>query len=208
MHAMPRFFYFDLGNVLLYFDHRRACRQVAEVAGVSPERVWEVVFASGLEDRYEAGQVSTREFYETFCRETRSRPPLDELAHAASAIFEVNCGVKAVLAQLAAAGCRLGLLSNTNEIHWNYFAGGRYALIPDVFEVLVLSFRVGVMKPQAGIFRAAAEMAGVEPGQIFYVDDVPGHVTAARQAGFDAVQYTTTPALVEALWQRGVAFNY
>ena len=40
------FLYFDLGNVLLYFDHRLACQQMGAVAGVSAETVWEVVFAS------------------------------------------------------------------------------------------------------------------------------------------------------------------
>jgi hypothetical protein len=40
------------------------------------------------------------------------------------------------------------------------------------------------------------------------MDDVPGHVAAANEAGFDAVQYTTTPALVAELRNRGVTFNY
>lgn len=31
----PRFFYFDLGNVLLYFDHSLAMRKMAKIAGVS-----------------------------------------------------------------------------------------------------------------------------------------------------------------------------
>ena len=37
---------------------------------------------------------------------------------------------------------------------------------------------------------------------------MPENVAAARQAGFDAVAYTTTPALVDELHRRGVEFNY
>ena len=48
----------------------------------------------------------------------------------------------------------------------------------------------------------------MSPQEIFFCDDVIGHVTAAREAGFDAVQYTTTAALVADLWRRGVRFNY
>jgi putative hydrolase of the HAD superfamily len=205
----PRFLYFDLGNVLLHFDHRRGARQMAAVAGIEdPEVVWRTVFASDLEQRYEAGALSSREFYEHFCDATGSQPAYDALACAAGDIFEVNVSVKAVLAALAEAGQRLGLLSNTNEVHWNHFASGRYALLPDVFETEVLSFRERSMKPEEKIFRIAAERAGCRPEEIFYVDDTVGHVEAARRLGFDAVPFTTTPQLVRDLRARGVEFNY
>jgi FMN phosphatase YigB (HAD superfamily) len=206
--SCPQFLYFDLGNVLLYFDHRRGARQMAEVAGVAPEWVFQVVFQSGLELEYEAGRLTSHQFYEEFCRQTQTRPDYERLARAAGAIFEVNLGAKAVLASLLAAGNRLGLLSNTNEVHWQYFADGRYGLIPEAFETLVLSFEVGTVKPDERIFQVAAERAGVAPEDIFYVDDTLGHVEAARRAGFDAVQYTTTRALVSDLLSRGVRFNY
>ena len=204
----PRFLYFDLGNVLLYFDHMQACRQIAALAEIDPQQVWDLVFDSGMELRFEAGEVSTDEFYDHFCRQTKTRPEFAALTHAASSIFRVNGGMKAVLGQLLAARHRLGLLSNTNEIHWRHVADGRYSLLPEAFEVLVLSYEVKAVKPDPKIFRIAAEMAGVAPEDIFYTDDVPGHVAAARTAGFDAVQYTTTPALVNELRARGVEFNY
>jgi putative hydrolase of the HAD superfamily len=65
----PQFLYFDLGNVLLWFDHHLAARQMAAVAGVAEERVWRLVFEGELEQRYEAGEIGDREFYEIFCRE-------------------------------------------------------------------------------------------------------------------------------------------
>jgi putative hydrolase of the HAD superfamily len=205
---MPQFIYFDLGNVLLYFDHRRACRQMADLAGVDAEKVWNIVFESGLELKYEAGQVSTDEVYETFCRQTGTQPEFDRLALAASDIFEVNAGIKPIVAFLHAAGHRLGLLSNTNELHWRLVSDGRYGLIPGVFEQVVLSYEVGAIKPEPAIYQIAAERAGVTPREIFYVDDVAGHVAAARAAGFDAVQYTGVSQLAAELHRRGVRFNY
>jgi HAD superfamily hydrolase (TIGR01493 family) len=204
----PSFLYFDLGNVLLFFDHEQGCRQMAAVAGIEVAQVREAVFGSGLEYHYEAGEMSTTEFYEEFCRATGARPNLDQLAYAAAAIFQLNVPIKAVLAQLASAGYRLGLLSNTCEIHWNYFADGRYSLIPEVFDTLALSFQIGALKPDPKIYLAAAELAGVAPQDVFFVDDIAGHVAGAKAVGFDAVQYTSTPALVSELRKRGVEFNY
>jgi FMN phosphatase YigB (HAD superfamily) len=204
----PRFLYFDLGNVLLYFSHARMCRQMAEVAGVEEEQVRHVLFDSGLEIAYERGELSTEAFYERFCQAIGRRPDFARLALAANDIFEVNVGMKAVIGSLLAAGCRLGLLSNTSELHFNFYADGRYALIPDAFEQLALSFKLGAVKPEAAMYEAAAQLAGVPPAEIFFTDDVLANVDGAREAGFDAVQYTSTPQLVAELRARGIEFNY
>ena len=204
----PKFLYFDLGNVLLWFDHRQAAQQMGEVAGISADKVWQVVFESGLEERFEAGQLDDQEFFETFCRDTGTRPSREALLEAGSAIFKMNASMIPVIAQLDTAGHRMGILSNTCGPHWSYCAAGRFVLICQAFDVLALSYQIGVCKPDPKIFAAAAKLAGVSPPEIFYTDDIAGNVDAARMAGFDAVQYTTTPQLVRDLRDRGVRFNY
>jgi FMN phosphatase YigB (HAD superfamily) len=204
----PKFLYFDLGNVLLNFDHRQACRQMGQVAGVEADTVWDVVFAGDLELRYEAGEVNDREFYEIFCRQTGSQPDFDALLLAGSEIFTANTSMIPVVAALDAARYRLGILSNTCPGHWNYCSDGRYGLIRQAFSVYALSYELGACKPAAKIFAGAARLAGVPSDEIFFVDDVAGHVAGARAAGYDAVQYTTTPALVADLRARGLEFNY
>jgi FMN phosphatase YigB (HAD superfamily) len=204
----PRFIYFDLGNVILNFDHRLACRQMGEVSGVSEQKVWDLVFATDLEQRYEAGKINDQEFYEIFCRETGSRPDLAALLLAGSAIFTPNYSIFPVIAALHGAGHRLGILSNTCPGHWSYCRDGRYGLIDLAFDVYALSYELQACKPSPKIFAGAAVLAQTPPEEIFFTDDIAGHVAAAREAGFDAVQYTTTPALVDELRQRGLQFNY
>lgn len=208
----PKFFYFDMGNVLLNFSHERACRQIAELfraAGgtCQADDVRTFVFESDLEDQSETGRVTTAELYERLCRQFGARPALGEVERAAGEIFEVNATIKPIVAALLHTRRRLGVLSNTNEVHWRTVTDGRYGLLRDAFSVYALSFEIGAMKPDATIFVRAAELAGVAPREIFYVDDIPGHVAAARQVGFDAVQYTTAAALAGELRQRGVGMN-
>jgi putative hydrolase of the HAD superfamily len=200
--------YFDLGNVLVLFDHRIACHNVSKLAGVPAEQVWDLVFAGGLNERLDAGSLSTAEFCELVCGKFGCRPSWDELTLAASDIFQLNYSMNAVLGRLSGAGYRLGLLSNTSDLHWKYLTDDRYWLIPGAFEQVVLSFREKLMKPDPRIYRLAAERAGVEPHEVFYVDDLPANVAGALEAGLDAVQYTTTPALVDALHRRGIRINY
>jgi len=207
MTSLPRFLYFDLGKVLIDFDTQRMIRQVAELCRAEAEAVVRAVVDSGLQRRYELGELSSREFYEEFCRQIGRRPAYEALAQAASDIFWLNLPMVPVVAQLAQAGYRLGILSNTCEHHWEYCLR-RFAILHDTFEVLILSYRVGALKPDPKIYHAAAEAAGCRPEEIFFVDDTPGHVEGARRVGFDAVVYTTVPALVAELRARGLRFNY
>jgi putative hydrolase of the HAD superfamily len=203
----PKFLYFDLGKVLVDFDVGQMFRQMAEVAGVDPARVKEVVINSGLQQQYETGQVSAREFYEAFCGQTGTRPDCDALRRAGAEIFALNLSIFPVVTQLYHARHRLGILSNTCESHWEYCTR-RYRILNGLFSVQALSYRIGATKPDAAIFRKAAELAGVEPQEIFYLDDYADHIAGAEAVGFDAVQYTSTPQLVADLRSRGVRFNY
>lgn len=203
----PRFIYFDLGQVLVTFDYGRMLRQVAEVAGIDPSDVEKVIFASGLQSQYERGQITTAQFYEAFCQRTGTRPPLAELEHAASDFFELNTSIVPVVAQVWQAGYRPGVLSNTCDLHWHH-CRREFALVRETFDVCVLSYEVGAAKPEPAIYAAAIERAGCRPEEIFFTDDIAGHVLGAQAAGIDAVQYTSTPALVDALRARGVELSY
>jgi len=206
--STPAFFYFDLGNVLLNFDHHRAARQMAEVAGVDAGDIWRIVFESDLETRFETGVISASDFYKEFCRATNTEPDYQSLLTAASAIFEVNASIVPVVGYLCAAGYRMGVLSNTNEAHWEYVFDGRYPFLRLYFQVFALSYQLGAMKPDAHIYTAAAELAGVEPPEIFFVDDRPDNVTAACRAGYDAILFETASQTARELRRRGVRTNY
>lgn len=210
---MPiRFIYFDVGHVLLHFDNQRLCRQVSELTGLPAEKIWQTFVDTELAERFETGLLTPREFYTEFCDILGARPDYDALALALSDIFSVHAPIKPIVSHLWAAGYRLGLLSNTNELHWDHFADGRFEMIPACFEQHALSFRLRAMKPDPAIYRAAAEMAGAAPGEIFFMDDRPENVAAACEFGFDAVQYGPGPdaanRLAEQLHQRGIEINY
>lgn len=203
-----RFLYFDLGNVLLHFSHRQAAEQLAALAGVAPDAVFEGLFKSDVNYRCDAGQLSGPEFCATFRKLFPCDAGDDAIHHAASDIFRVNTPMKAVTAQLKAAGHRLGILSNTCDMHTEFFTDGRYSGIPTDFEVVVLSYKLKLMKPDAAIYLEAAKMAGVAPDEVFYTDDIQANVDGARAAGFDEVLFTTAADYVGELRRRGIRFNY
>ena len=64
------------------------------------------------------------------------------------------------------------------------------------------------MKPATEIYADAVASVGLRPQEIFFVDDLEANVEGARQAGFDAVHYTSAAELDKALRKRGVRINY
>ena len=203
----PKFLYFDLGKVLIDFSLDRMFQQIADAAGIDAAAARTAILNSGLMREHESGRVSDRQYYEAFCTATNTRPSFDALTRAATEIFEQKTSMLPLVAQLHQAGYPLGILSNTCDIHWEY-CRQHYRIVADGFDVYALSYRMGAVKPEAAIFHAAAELAGVLPEDIFFVDDIAEHVVGAKAVGFDAVQYTTTFALAEELRNRGVRFNY
>jgi HAD superfamily hydrolase (TIGR01509 family) len=202
-----RFLYFDLGMVLVEFSVERMLRQMADVSGASPEAVGQVLFGGDLQQRYEMGIISSREFYDQFCEHTGTKPDYHALHRAGAEIFSLNLSMLPIVAHLRQAGYRMGVLSNTCEVHWQY-CFDRYRIISDNFEVYALSYRIGAVKPEAAIYQAAADLAGCRPEDIFFVDDKSPLVDGAKAAGFDAIHYNSAAQVAEELRRRGLRFNY
>ena len=201
----PKFIYFDLGKVLVDFSFERMFRQMGDAAGIEPQQV-QTVLAAGLQSDYETGRLDSRAAHEVFCRQTGTRPDYEAFSLASNDIFTPIDSMLPVVAQLYQAGHRLGILSNTCEGHWNHCLR-RYGMLREFFSIHALSFEIGALKPDAAIFRKAAELANCQPEEIFYTDDLPGHVAGARSVGFDALVYTSTAELVKELGKRGVEFS-
>jgi putative hydrolase of the HAD superfamily len=89
------------------------------------------------------------------------------------------------LAALREAGLRLAVVSNWDCSLRGVLGGlGLSAAV----DAVVVSAEVGVLKPHAGIFRAAVEKLGCEPGEALFVgDSLETDVVGAQGAGIRAL---------------------
>ncbi|WDI42969.1 HAD family hydrolase [Bremerella sp. P1] len=206
MSSTLEFFYFDLGKVLLDFDHEIACRQLADVLETSAESIRSDVFHSGQQWKYERGEITTLDLHQWLCDRYDVEAKLEDVCHAASHIFHPIPGTIEIAAALHAAGKRMGILSNTCDAHWEYCLGKPFPFLDDYFPIHALSFRLGTMKPDPEIYLKAAALCDVSPEKIFFVDDREENVAGAADAGYDAVLFTSPADLREALNTRGIPF--
>jgi len=203
------FIYFDLGNVLISFDHSRAWQQIAELTGIPPERVEQILFNSGLQTLYEKGEISTAEFHQYFCEQAHSDISVEDLCYAASNIFEPLDDSIQLLKTLKRAGYRLGLLSNTCDCHWNFCLDDtRFNFLPSSFEQTVLSFIVGHAKPETEIYQIASNQVNCDPESILFIDDKQENVKAAQSYGFDGIHFQGFSKLLSELNKRELILGH
>jgi putative hydrolase of the HAD superfamily len=89
--------------------------------------------------------------------------------------------------QLRQRDYRVGVLSNASERLESELHD--YHGLGETFHVIVNSYRVGFAKPDARIYRLAAERIGVDPAACLHIDDLEQNVKGAREVGFKAVHH-------------------
>jgi len=196
-----RTLFFDLGNVLIFFDHGKMCRQVAEYSSLDLGLIEKLMQKYG--DLYERGAVNSRTIYDELCTMSNKKLDFEKLVHAVADIFKPNYATIAIAYALKEKGHRLFLLSNTNEAHFS-FVSQQFPFLK-IFDGYVLSYEVGARKPEKKIYEKALEIAGCQnKKECFYTDDILPYIESARSLEIDAEQYTTPQELTQHLHARGI----
>jgi putative hydrolase of the HAD superfamily len=92
------------------------------------------------------------------------------------------------------AGLRTALLTNS-WIHDEY----PRADLAELFDAVVISYEVGMRKPEREIFLHAAQALDLAPAECVFIDDMKANVTAAVGCGMTGVLHTEPAATAAAL---------
>ncbi|WP_406696070.1 HAD family phosphatase [Singulisphaera sp. Ch08] len=197
---------FDFGNVVAYFDYRKACDVLGRPLGLSGEALLELArsrnFVAILQE-YESGAITPERFSERFCKLVGLELPHQEFAAAWSDIFWLNEPMAQLVEFLKQQGYRLVLGSNTNALHAARFQS-QFAQTLAHFDHLVLSHEIGHLKPSAEFYHACAKVAGEVPASCLFIDDLAENVEGAKAAGLSALHFTEFPKLLSDLVAAGV----
>lgn len=192
---------FDFGNVISSFDMGNFIGRMREWSGVPTETLRDRIYGSDLPVRYERGEITSEVFYRSISHLAGAQVSADEFAEAFSGIFTPIEPTHALIRSLKGK-YRLGLLSNTNELHFEYHI--RNVPVFPLFDSVTLSFEVGALKPDPEIFRDALDKIALPPEAVAFIDDVRENAEAASALGMRGIRYTGHAELLEALAKIGV----
>jgi FMN phosphatase YigB (HAD superfamily) len=192
----------DFGNVVAFFDHRRAVSRLARFTDMPPTELTLQLYGGEIESEYECGRLSTAEYVRAAKLNGRLTCTDAEFLAAFVDIFWRNDAVCALIPRLAGR-YRLVLASNTNQAHFAKFRE-QFADVLVHFDHLVTSFDAGARKPHAEFFAYAQQFANADPGECMFIDDLPVNVEAAKKQGWKGIAYRPGDELTGELAMAGV----
>ena len=197
---------FDLGGVLVDFDHLRSAQRIAAFCSKTPRQIYDLFFESGVTIAFEAGKITPEDFY------LQVKQMLDLKLSCASFepiwndIFFLSAKNRSVFGLVNAlrANYKIAMLSNINILHYEYLK--KNFPVFGVFDKVFLSFQLGLIKPDKEIYSLVIRDLGVSPPEIFYIDDRLELVESAKSLGLRGCVFTKFGRLISDLKDIGITF--
>lgn len=190
---------FDLGRVVVDLNVTRLTSIVLnDATNPGSTRKLLQLIANELMLRYNRGEISSHDFHRALCEKYNVETSFEEFKKLWCSIFTLIPGIDELIRSLHKK-LTLGILSDTNALHWQYV----YENYP-VLELIpnpTLSFELGITKPDPEIFRIAAKNVNTPPQNCLFIDDLQANVQAAIATGLNAIQFTDTKNLKTQLTQ-------
>lgn len=201
---------FDCGRVITLDQDMGYSDRMADLLG-APRMAFRTVYAAERLD-YDRGTIGAAEYWERVAaRLNLARPgaPLSE-ADLARLIdldlrswFSINPATVEIIHALKKRGYRLLMLSNMN-LEGKECLLGPFRTLGGLdwialFDEVLLSCDLKLLKPERAIYEACLARAQAEPSACAFIDDNPENVAAARACGIRGIDFTDAASLRAAL---------
>jgi putative hydrolase of the HAD superfamily len=197
---------FDYGMVLSNAPEAADWRELELVLDVDEEPFQTTYWK--YRDAYDRGSLGAQTYWEIVTRDLNRPMNADVLRALIDADIVVWTHPNVVMmdwaARLNRAGIKTGILSNIGDA----MEAGVLARFPALaaFDHRTFSHRLGIAKPDAGMYLHATAGLGVPSGEILFVDDREENIRSAREVGMVAVQYSGHPGFVVEMERLGLGW--
>jgi putative hydrolase of the HAD superfamily len=190
---MIKTFIFDLGNVIVSFNHRKIVEKLQDICEKASDEIFAKAISSTLVQDYNLGKITSKEFSSAINTALELKMDFADFSQAWNYAFAPEPIISEQFIRKLSANYRLLVLSDTNELHFDFIR--KNFPILDHFNDFVLSHKVGAVKPSAEIFRAVMEKAECLPEECIFIDDIEKNVEGARINGINALQFISVEQL-------------
>lgn len=192
---------FDLGDVIVRNNPRRACMRLSKYCPVGVDEV-EWFAPKKFHLLMDTGKLTKRQLYSAAVRNLKlEKVSQKKFEQIYADIFTDNPPVQDIARKLK-KNYKLMLLSNTDAIHFEHML--RTFPILKIFEHHVVSYKVGYKKPHIKIFQAALKKCGHPARECIFIDDKKANILGAKKAGMKAIHYRSPSQLRADLRKLGV----
>ncbi len=178
---------FDMGGVLIDWKDEWIFDRVSKECSVPYRSVEKAILP--LRDRLQRGDISLRIMWKSLAQQLEIPMPRNYRQLWVGTLQDhlrvIPRSVR-LAGLLRKRGFETGIFSNTDATHTALF---RKLPAFRSFSPWLLSYEMGVGKPEPRAFRAAERILGRTPSEVLLIDDRPANVRAARAHGWSAALF-------------------
>ena len=178
---------FDFGGVLVITEDYRPRHAWDERLGLPTGSVERVVHYSDLWIQAQLGRISYEDYWKGVAERLYMRQgDIDALRRDYFSGDRLNYRLVNVVKELREKGLTTAILSNeTAELLERLQTLG----LRELFDPVLISAQLGVMKPDPAAYRLALQALHVQPHEAIFLDDALRNVRAAQQLGLHALLF-------------------
>lgn len=181
---------FDLGNVIIDIDFKRAQAVWSNLSGIPLATITERFRMGTAFEQHERGEISDLEFAEQMSDELGTSLSFEQFSVGWQAIFvDARQEVIDIMHKLRSQGERVVILSNTNNLHCSWWPE-RYPQVIAAADRLYLSNELGMRKPEARIYQHVLDQENTTAARAVFFDDNHDNIASARALGIESIQVT------------------
>ena len=188
---------FDFGNVIYKFDNDIFIKSISNYTDKKPDKLKKIIYTdTNFCHLYETGQISSDAFYQEIIKLCQLDISKGDFIKAYTNIFTPIPFIIDLIRRLNSR-YRLALLTNTGE--WDYEYIIKTSPVYALFDVVVLSYKVKIKKPNQKIYYITLDRLRLEPNECLYIDDRREFIQASSLMNIKGIQYQTADLLIHNL---------
>lgn len=186
---------FDLGGVILDLDYDRTTKAFEALGLEQFATLYSQAAQTGIFDRFEKGFLSVNAFVNDLLNYLPKATSPNQLVAAWNAMIIDFPPANLELLLKLKSRYRIFLLSNTNELHIQYFLRKLNMVSPDrkmedYFEKVYYSSDTGLRKPDQEIFEMVCAENHLNKEKTLFIDDTIHHIEGAAATGLKTLHFT------------------
>jgi putative hydrolase of the HAD superfamily len=176
---------FDMGKVFVHFDWGRTYEAFVKVTKRDLETV-KTVF-SAVYFPYERGHITTQDVIDHINKELEASLDHVEFSNLWTSTLDEDKEMTDLLQTLRKTQLPMYLLSNINEVSYGYLQ--EKFNVAQHFDELVLSYKVGHIKPAVEIYHEVLNRSNMSAENCLFIDDVEENIEAAKSVGINCIHF-------------------
>ena len=180
---------FDIGGVLMFYDHRIAARKMSKIINVNSKKIFQILNdnTNSFTQAYELG-ASRKTYWRIMARQLNvDSIPAKKFDEIWTTIFKPNRKIFSLAKKLKRKKYKIALISNIGSLHQKHLEK-KYKL-NKIFPVIIYSYKIKVRKPSPKIYKSALRKLNVKPDEVVFIDDRPENAKRAEKLGMHGIYF-------------------